>query len=119
MKDRQPCQSEAEARLSSGSAIAVPAITISLEKQPLDCQATSTRRAHSRRSRCRSDAGAAWLADLPLPFNLRSLARYVCPKAAAQAVCSMYVKLELFAFGQTTFVWLARSCRRAAGRTSA
>ena len=31
MKDRQPCQSEAEARLSSGSAIAVPAITISLK----------------------------------------------------------------------------------------
>lgn len=45
MKDRQPCQSEAEARLSSGSAIAVPAITISLKKQPLDCQAASTRRA--------------------------------------------------------------------------
>ena len=32
MKDRQPCQSEAAARLSSGSAIAVPAITISLKK---------------------------------------------------------------------------------------
>ncbi len=32
MKDRQLCQSEAEARLSSGSAIAVPAITISLKK---------------------------------------------------------------------------------------
>ena len=31
MKDRQLCQSEAEARLSSGSAIAVPAITISLK----------------------------------------------------------------------------------------
>ena len=31
MKDRQRCQSEAEARLSSGSAIAVPAITISLK----------------------------------------------------------------------------------------
>ena len=43
MKDRQRCQSEAEARLSVGSAIAVPAITISLKKQPLDCQAASTR----------------------------------------------------------------------------
>ena len=32
MKDRQRCQSEAEARLSVGSAIAVPAITISLKK---------------------------------------------------------------------------------------
>ena len=31
MKDRQPCQSEAEARLSVESAIAVPAITISLK----------------------------------------------------------------------------------------
>ena len=31
MKDRQPCQSEAEARLSPGLAIAVPAITISLK----------------------------------------------------------------------------------------
>jgi hypothetical protein len=31
MKDRQLCQSEAEARLSVGSAIAVPAITISLK----------------------------------------------------------------------------------------
>ena len=31
MKDRQPCQSEAAARLSSGSAIAVPAITISMK----------------------------------------------------------------------------------------
>lgn len=31
MKDRQRCQSETEARLSSGSAIAVPAITISLK----------------------------------------------------------------------------------------
>lgn len=31
MKDRQRCQSEAEARLSVGSAIAVPAITISLK----------------------------------------------------------------------------------------
>ena len=51
MKDRQPCQSEAEARLSSGSAIAVPAITISLKKQPLDCQAASTRRAHSGQCR--------------------------------------------------------------------
>jgi len=39
MKDRQRCQSEAEARLSVKSAIAVPAITISLQKQPLDCQA--------------------------------------------------------------------------------
>ncbi len=31
MKDRQPCQSEAEARLSVESAIAVHAITISLK----------------------------------------------------------------------------------------
>lgn len=31
MKDRQPCQSEAEAGLSSASAIAVPAITIFLK----------------------------------------------------------------------------------------
>ena len=31
MKDRQQCQSEAEARLSLGSAIAAPAITISLK----------------------------------------------------------------------------------------
>lgn len=31
MKNRQACQSEAEARLSVGSAIAVPAITISLK----------------------------------------------------------------------------------------
>ena len=31
MKDCQPCQSEAEARLSFGSAIAAPAITISLK----------------------------------------------------------------------------------------
>ena len=31
MKNRQRCQSEAEAQLSSGSAIAVPAITISLK----------------------------------------------------------------------------------------
>ena len=38
MKDRQPCQSEAEARLSPGSAIAVPAITKSLKKQPIDCR---------------------------------------------------------------------------------
>ena len=35
MKDRQQCQSEAEARLSFGSAIAVPAITISLKKSSL------------------------------------------------------------------------------------
>jgi len=31
MKNRQACQSEAEARLSVGSAIAAPAITISLK----------------------------------------------------------------------------------------
>lgn len=31
MKDRQLCRSEAEAQLSVGSAIAVPAITISLK----------------------------------------------------------------------------------------
>ena len=37
MKDRQKCQSEAEAGLSSGSEIAAPAITISPKKQPLDC----------------------------------------------------------------------------------
>ena len=35
MKSRQPCQSEAEARLSFGSAIAVPAITISLKNSLL------------------------------------------------------------------------------------
>ena len=42
MKDRQPCQSEAEARLSVGSAIAVPAITISLKSS------LSTARQHLR-----------------------------------------------------------------------
>ena len=42
MKDRQLCQSEAEARLSSGSAIAVPAITISLKSS------LSTARQHRR-----------------------------------------------------------------------
>ena len=42
MKDRQLCQSEAEARLSSGSAIAVPAITIFLKSS------YSTARQHRR-----------------------------------------------------------------------
>ena len=42
MKDRQRCQSEAEARLSPGSAIAVPAITISLKSS------LSTARQHRR-----------------------------------------------------------------------
>ena len=42
MKDRQQCQSEAEARLSFGSAIAVPAITISLKSS------LSTARQHRR-----------------------------------------------------------------------
>ena len=42
MKDCQLCQSEAEARLSSGSAIAVPAITISLKSS------LSTARQHRR-----------------------------------------------------------------------
>lgn len=42
MKDRQRCQSEAEARLSSGSAIAVPAITIFLKSS------ISTARQHRR-----------------------------------------------------------------------
>ena len=42
MKDRQRCQSEAEARLSVGSAIAVPAITISLKSS------LSTARQHQR-----------------------------------------------------------------------
>lgn len=51
MKNRQLCQSEAEARLSVELAIAVPAITISLKKQPLDCQAASTRRAPSCHSK--------------------------------------------------------------------
>lgn len=42
MKNCQPYQNEAEVRLSAGSAIAVPAITTSLEKQPLDRRAAST-----------------------------------------------------------------------------
>lgn len=42
MKDRQPCQSVAEARLSVGSAIAAPAITISLKSS------LSTARQHRR-----------------------------------------------------------------------
>lgn len=42
MRSRQPCQREAEARLSSGPAIAVPAITISFEKLPLHLRAAST-----------------------------------------------------------------------------
>ena len=42
MKDRQRCQSEAEARLSVESAIAVPAITISLKSS------LSTARQHRR-----------------------------------------------------------------------
>ena len=50
MKDRQRWQSEAEALLSSGSAIAVPAITISLKKQPIECQAALMRNAYRRHS---------------------------------------------------------------------
>ena len=44
MKGRQRCLSEAKARLSSNSAIAVPALTISFQKQSLGRRAASTQR---------------------------------------------------------------------------
>jgi len=59
MKDRQRCQSEAEARLSSGSAIAVPAITISLKGSLLAARQHRREEPTSDMQTGDSEAGAA------------------------------------------------------------
>ena len=68
MKDRQRCQSEAEARLSVGSAIAVPAITISLKKSSLS-GAWSHRRESPEQTMLQTEPAAAMLAPMMEGFE--------------------------------------------------